>query len=141
MPTKMGSNMDSIGPTGTAPAVRTGPVMRGSPLRRAGNPRPVKPWGSLAQGGGGRQGSRGREYGQGGGGPARDGDLVEPVEQVIQGEAGAQPDPHAFPDGSGACPQDQRQAAGAVLDDELGEAGPDAVPGNEAPQGPVDAGP
>src|SRR6185437_9011842 len=59
--------------------------------------------------------------GQGGGGPAGDGDLVQPVEQVIQREAGAQPDPHAFPDRGGACPQDQRQAAGAVFDDEFGE--------------------
>ena len=77
--------------------------------------------------------------GQGGAGPAGDGDLVEPVLQVIQGQAGAQPDPHAFPHGGGACPQDQRQAAGAVGDDELGEAGPDAVPGDQAPGGLVDA--
>ena len=72
--------------------------------------------------------------GQGGGGPAGDGDLVEPVWQVIQGQAGAQPDPHAFPDRGGACPQDQRQAAGAVGDDEFRKAGPDAVPGDQAPQ-------
>src|SRR6266568_3720474 len=78
--------------------------------------------------------------GQGGGGPAGDGDLVQPVEQVIDGQAGAQPDPHAFPDGGGACPQDQRQAAGAVFDDEFGEAGPDAVPGDQAPAGLVEPG-
>src|SRR5262249_6166468 len=71
---------------------------------------------------------------------AGDGDLVEPVEQVIQRQAGAQPDPHAFSHGGGACPQDQRQAAGAVLDDEFGEAGPDAVPGDQAPAGLVQPG-
>src|SRR6266487_2128880 len=38
MPTKMGSNMDSIGPTGTAPAARTGPVMTVLLQRRAGEP-------------------------------------------------------------------------------------------------------
>ena len=53
--------------------------------------------------------------------------------QVVQGQAGAQPDPHAFPHRGGACPQDQRQAAGAVGDDELRKAGPDAVPGDQAP--------
>ena len=37
------------------------------------------------------------------------------------------------PTGVGTCPQDQRQAAGAVGDDEFGEAGPDAVPGDQAP--------
>ena len=55
-------------------------------------------------------------------------------------QARAQPDPHAFPDRGRAGPQDQRQAAGAVGDDEFGEAGPDTVPGDQAPQQLVDAG-
>ena len=84
------------------------------------------------EGGVGRRGG----FGEGGAGPAGDGDQVEPVLQVGQGQAGAQPDPDAFPDGGGACPQDQRQAAGAVGDDEFGEAGPDPVPGDQAPRPP-----
>ena len=37
----MGSNMDSIGPTGTVPAVSVGPVMAVLLQGEAGNPRPV----------------------------------------------------------------------------------------------------
>ena len=72
-------------------------------------------------------------FGGGGGGPAGGGDLVQPSLNVIQAQAGPEPDPDPFADPARLGPQDQRQAAGAVGDDEFREAGPDAVPGDQAP--------
>ena len=65
--------------------------------------------------------------------PAGGGDLLGPVLDVSQAQAGTQPDPQPFPGRGRAGRQDQRQAAGAVGDDELAETGADAVPADQAP--------
>src|SRR6266436_5843131 len=81
MPTKMGSNMDSIGPTGTVPAVRVGPVMAVLLRReRRGTPGRSRPWGSLA-GGVASQVARGR--GRPGGRVTAPGDGLDQIQSEM----------------------------------------------------------